>query len=368
MSMLLAGTLATGGRLTDGWVEVDGGSIGALGDGDAPRKPDERLEGILAPGLRDLQVNGAGGYEVTGGAAALDAIDAVQLAHGVTAYLPTLISPEDATAERVLAELAERAADPASPVAGAHVEGPFLSPEHAGMHPAERLRSPADGVPAWLESPVVRMVTLAPELPGALDLIRRLSGRGIAVAIGHSGADADTTRAAVDAGASIVTHLFNAMVPLRHHAPGLPGVALLDERLRVGVIPDGVHVDPLIMKLVWRAARGRVFLITDATPATCAPPGRYEMAGVTVEAAPGEPARAPDGRLAGSALTLDEAVRNWAAMAGATMAEAIAAGSEVPARAAGLAPASTPGAPADFVLLDEDGNVLRVMSRGRWVG
>ena len=118
-------------------------------------------------------MNGAGGHEVTDGAAALDAIDAIQLAHGVTSYLPTVVSADDAVAERVVAELAERTADPASPVAGIHLEGPFLSGEHAGMHPVGRLRSPADGVPAYYSSPAVRLVTLAPELPGAQDLIRR---------------------------------------------------------------------------------------------------------------------------------------------------------------------------------------------------
>jgi N-acetylglucosamine-6-phosphate deacetylase len=290
----------------------------------------------MTAGLCDLQVNGAAGVEVTDGAAALDAIDAVQLEHGVTRYLPTLVSPDDATADRVLPELAARAADPASPVAGVHLEGPFLSAEHAGMHPRERLRSPADGVPDWIEHPAVRLVTLAPELPGALELVERLSERGIAVSLGHSGATAAQARQAIDAGATLVTHVFNAMAPLHHRAPGLAGVALTDPRVHVGVIADGWHVHPLVLELIRRAAGGRVFLVTDATPAAAAPLGRYRMAGVEIERDDAGTARTLDGRLAGSTLTLDDAARNWSSMTGATAAEAAAAASDVPAAAAGI--------------------------------
>jgi N-acetylglucosamine-6-phosphate deacetylase len=367
VSPLLAGMLAHGGGVFDGWIEVDGERVTASGAGDPPRGPDERCEGILAPGLCDLQVNGAGGHEVTGGGAALDAIDAIQLAHGVTRYLPTLISPDDATAERVLPELAERAADPASPVAGVHVEGPFLDPHHAGMHPPERLRRPADGVPGWLQSPAVRVVTLAPELPGAVELIGSLTARGVVVALGHSGADAPTVRAAIDAGATLVTHVFNAMAPLDHRAPGLAAMALVDPGLRPTVICDGAHVDPLVLELIRRAAGSRVALVTDATPAAAAPPGRYEMAGVAIESAPEGSARTPEGRLAGSTLTLDAALRGWAALTGASLPEAITAAAEVPAAALGLLTAPTPGAPADLVVLGAQGEVRRVMHRGRWL-
>src|SRR5262245_60663226 len=145
MSLLLAGETALGGRLGAGWVEIEGDRQAGAAHGPAPREPDERVEGILAPGLCDLQVNGAAGHEVAGGSEGLDAIDAIQLAHGVTSYLPTLVSPDGETAERVLPQLAERAADPRSPVVGAHLEGPFLSREHAGVHPRDRLLSPGDG-------------------------------------------------------------------------------------------------------------------------------------------------------------------------------------------------------------------------------
>jgi len=190
VSRVLAGRLARGGSIARGWLELDGERIVAAGDGPPPRRPDEELEGIAAPGLLDLQVNGAGGHEVTGGAAALDAIDAVQLAHGVTSYLPALLATDDAATEEALGELAERAADPASPVAGVHLEGPFLDRAHAGMHPAERLRAPAGGVPGYFRSEAVKLVTLAPELAGAPELIAGLRARDVAVSLGHSGASA----------------------------------------------------------------------------------------------------------------------------------------------------------------------------------
>jgi len=367
VTLLLAGRVATGGSLEQAWIEIDGDVVAAIGAGDPPREPDERTDGILAPGLCDLQVNGAGGSEVCGGIASLDRIDAIQLAHGVTSYLPTLLSPDDATAERVLPELWERASEPASPVAGAHVEGPFLSPQFAGIHAPERLRVPASGVPPWLASPAVRMVTLAPELPGALELIRRLTARGVAVSLGHSGADAATARAAIDAGAAMATHVFNAMAPLGRRAPGLPGVALVDKRLRVAVIADGVHVDALVLELIRRAAQSRVVLVSDATPASAAPPGRYEMAGAAIETDRSGGAWSLDGRLAGSTLTLDEAVRRWTEMTETTLAEAIAAASESAAAVIGLPRPLARGSAANLAVFTDGGAVARVMWRGRWL-
>ena len=234
------------------------------------------------------------------------------------------------------------------------------------MHPVDRLRSPADGVPDWIEHPSVRLVTIAPELPGALELIARLSERGIAVALGHSGASSEITHAAIDAGARLVTHIFNAMAPLDHQAPGLAGVALVDRRLHVSLIADGEHVHPLALELIRAAAGARATLVTDATPAAAAAAGRYQMAGVAIERAGGA-ARTDDGLLAGSLLTLDQAVRNWAAMTEATLAEALFAASEAPAEAAGLRELThAAGEAADLVVVDEAGAVRRVMRGGHW--
>ncbi len=339
-----------------------------MGTGSPPRTDGEHHDGIVAPGLCDLQVNGAGGHEITGGAAALDAIDAIQLEHGVTSYLPTIVTTDDAAVERSLAKLEERVADPSSPVAGIHLEGPFLDEAHAGMHLAAGLRSPADGVPSYFASQAVRLVTIAPELPGALELITALRARGVAVALGHSGASEEVARSAIDAGASLVTHVFNAMAPLHHRKPGLAGVALADPRAGVSVIADGVHVHPLVLELIRRAAGPRVVLISDASAAAAAPPGSYRLAGVEIESSPSGVVETAEGRLAGTALTLDGALRNWASMTDATLGEAVAAATEAPARALGLNAGLEPGAVADIVLLDEGGVVQRVMRRGRWLG
>jgi N-acetylglucosamine-6-phosphate deacetylase len=367
VTSILTGRLARAGGLERGWLEIDGELIAAAGSGDPPQTADEHHDGIVAPGLCDLQVNGAGGHEVTDGPAALDAIDAIQLEHGVTSYLPTIIPCDDAAVEGSLRELAERVADPSSPVAGVHLEGPFLSAAHAGMHPADSLRAPENGVPAYLSSEVVRLITLAPELPGALDLIVTLRARGVAVSLGHSGASADVARSALDAGAGLVTHVFNAMAPLHHRSPGLVGVALADRRAMVGVIADGLHVDPLVLELIRRTAGDRVVLVTDATPAAAAPAGAYRMAGVQIENAGEGVVRTAEGRLAGSALTLDAALRNWAAMTEATLGEAIAAAAERPAGVLRPLVGLEPGAMADIVLLDDAGAVARVMRRGRWL-
>jgi N-acetylglucosamine-6-phosphate deacetylase len=367
LTLLLAGQLARAGAVAEGWLEIEGERIVSAGSGTPPRPPDERHDGIIAPGLCDLQVNGAGGHEVSDGPAALDTIDAIQLQHGVTSYLPTIVSADDVVADRSVAELAERAADPSSPVAGIHLEGPFLSRVHAGMQEPDLLRSPADGVPGYFSSPAVRLVTLAPELPGALDLIATLRHRGVAVSLGHSGASADVARRALDAGAGLVTHLFNAMAPLHHRAPGVAGVALTDSRPVVGIIADGLHVDPIVLEVVRRAAGPRVALVSDATPAAAAPPGRYRLAGIEIESTHAGDVRTAEGRLAGSALTLDAAMRNWMSMTRASLAEAIAAASEVPAAALWLMIGLRPGCAADIVLLDDAGGVARVMRLGRWL-
>lgn len=361
----IAGCLARAGRVADGWLEVRGERIAAVELGRAPRGA-ERHEGIVAPGLCDLQVNGGAGFNVTDGAAALDAIDALQLAHGVTSYLPTLVSCAPADAEEAVRALAERAADPRSPVEGIHLEGPFLNPSQRGVHPLEHLAVPADGEPTYYASPAVRLVTLAPELPGALELVRALRRRGVAVAIGHTAACAAEAEKGAAAGVSLVTHLFNGMEDFHHRSPNVPGWALAASRARISVIADGLHVDPLALRLVDRVARRRVVLVSDASPAAGAGDGRYSLAGVEITA---EGDRVTDGRgvLAGSALILDEAVRRWSSLAGAPLPEAIASASERPARLVRIAGGLRPGAPADLVLLDDTGVVERVMRRGAWV-
>lgn len=366
--MLIAGRIARRGALDSGWVEVRNGTIAARGTGAPPRVPDEHPPGVIAPGLVDLQVNGGAGAQVTDGHGALDRLEAALVARGITSYLPTLISAPDDVLARAVPELAERAADPASPAVGVHLEGPFLSPAHAGVHRAEWLRVPAGGpLPPAYASAAVRLVTIAPELEGALELVRALRARGTVVSLGHSSADAATARAGFDAGASLVTHVFDAMAPMQHRAPGLAGAALVHPSARIGIIADGRHVDPIMLELVRRAAGPRVVLVSDASPAAGAPPGRYAMGDIPIESSADGAARTADGVLGGSAILLDEAVRGWAALTNATLAEAIAAAADAPTAAIGLPAPLTEGAPADLVCVDDAGAILRVMRHGAWV-
>lgn len=365
---LLAGVLATAGEARVGWVAVDGEYVTASGFGAPPGTPDVSHDGLISRGLCDLQVNGAVGVEVTAGPAALARIDAAMLAHGVTSYLPTVVSTDQDIATRAVDDIAERMADPASPVEGVHLEGPFLSDEFRGRHRSGFLRSPADPLPAYYEHPAVRLVTVAPELDGALPLIASLARRGVAVSIGHSGASYEQAGEGADAGAQLVTHLFNGMPPLHHRRPGVVGRALVDDRLGLGLIADGFHVDRRVLALVGRLAGNRVVLVTDASPAAGAPPGQFELAGLVIEGTPEGRAQTRDGLLTGSALLLDEAVRRWSEHAGVPLAAALEAASERPARFVGLPAELAPGSVADLVLLTPDGHVERVMRRGDWVG
>jgi N-acetylglucosamine-6-phosphate deacetylase len=367
VSLLIAGKLTLSGAARNGWIEIDGGMIAAIGADRPPREPDLRPSGLIAPGLFDLQLNGAAGVEITEGAAALRAIERTLLQHGVTRCLATVITAEESSAARAVEELEPRVADPASPIAGIHLEGPFLNPEHAGVHRPELLRRPADGVPSYYNSRAVRLVTLAPELPRALPLIASLRERGVAVSLGHSGASDREASAAIDAGAALVTHLFNAMAAIHHRDPGLVGVALEDERVTIGVIPDGVHVEALVLRLVRRLGGERVALVSDAGPLAGARQGALVFASTETQIGGDGAPRDPDGRLAGSAILLDEGIRRWSQLTGASIAAAVAAASERPALALGLDAGLQPGRSADLVLLDGKGTVQRTMKAGRWI-
>jgi N-acetylglucosamine-6-phosphate deacetylase len=349
--VIVAGRVRRGTRIARGWVEVEGERVSGRGWGAAPRRPDVATGGIVARGLVDLQVNGAAGAWADGGTEALERMARTLLARGVTSLLPTILTGEDEHVAAAVAACAPLAEDPSSPVEGVHLEGPFLSPSRPGAHRRGLLRAPQDGVPAHYAHPAVRLVTLAPELPGALGLCADLAARGVLVSIGHTEAPAAVLDEAAARGARMVTHLFNAMPPLHHRVPGPAGWALASP-LALGVIADGAHVDPLVLRLVHRAAGGRVVLVSDATAG--APGGE-------------DAARTADGVLAGSTIALDEALGRWRAATGAEPAEALAAASARPARLIGLDADLAPGAPADLVVLDGDLDVERVMKRGRWV-
>ena len=266
--LLGVGSALVDGRLLPGDVEVVDDVVSRVG------LPPASGDRIATPGFVDLQVNGFAGVDVMGADAdGLRELSRALTAYGVTAWLPTLITAPAARTEHALGVLAEVLAGPQVPGAarplGVHLEGPFLSPERLGTHPAEHRRDPdADTLRRWRGLAPVVAVTLAPELPGALDLVRELAADGVLVSLGHSDATAEQAHAAFDAGARSTTHLFNAMSALGHRAPGLPGAALGRAGVTVQVIVDGHHLADDVVRLVWAAARGRVVLVTDATEAS----------------------------------------------------------------------------------------------------
>jgi len=328
---------------------------------------------LVVPGFVDLQCNGAVGIDLSTEPERLWEVAAALPRWGVTAWLPTIVTgPADLRA-RALRSL--RSGPPmegdvpyATPL-GLHLEGPFLAPERRGAHRAEHLAAPSVLVvdaEGWSRGGGVALVTLAPELPGALDVVRALVERGVVPAAGHSSASAAQAAAALDAGVAYVTHLFNAMAPLHHRAPGLAGVALTDERVGVGVIADGVHVAPSMVALAARAVGDRLSLVTDAVAALGMSAGPVRLGGAEAEATD-DGIRLADGTLAGSTVSLDAAVRNLVAFAGVPLAEAVRAVTSTPARLLGLddRAAVAPGAVGDLVLLDSTGAVVATVVGGR---
>jgi N-acetylglucosamine-6-phosphate deacetylase len=284
----------------------------------------------------------------------------------VTGFLPTLISRPIAEATAFV-DLCHAAESAGAYVLGAHVEGPFLNPKYAGAHDPRRLVLPElDRVGALLELPPT-LVTLAPELPGALDAIRELTAAGVIVSAGHSGATLAEANAGFDAGIRFGTHLFNAMSPLHHREPGLPGALLADERITIGLIADGVHVHPAMLALAVKSAGPeRIALTTDQTAAAGSPPGRYVIAG-RESFSDGTSVRLADGTLAGSIATMDQVVRVMAGLPGVGLQHAIEMASATPARLLGLDRGIRAGGPADLVVLTPDLHVRLTLVGGRVV-
>lgn len=303
-------------------------------------------EASREPGFIDLQVNGLLGHDLTADPGALWVVGEALVRAGVTAFLPTLVSTAPSVIERARAVWA---AGPPPGYRGArplgwHVEGPFLVPVRRGAHAPGMLRLPDRGLIAdWSPATGVRVVTLAPELPGALELVDDLVGRGVVVAAGHSNATLAEARAGFDAGIRMVTHLWNAMSPLTAREPGLVGAAIDDPRVTLSMIVDGRHIDPAVVAMTWRAAGAdRVLLATDAMAGTGRRDGHFPLGSMDVTIDDGA-ARLPDGTLAGSTLWLDQAVRNLVAFTRATPAEAIVTVTTTPARLLGLAPEASDG-------------------------
>jgi N-acetylglucosamine-6-phosphate deacetylase len=345
------------GELLPGDVEIDDGVIRAVGLSGSG-------SGIAAPGFIDLQVNGFAGVDLM--AADRDGyarVGEALLETGTTAFQPTFVTAPEHAHLDALRAIPERGAGPR--IIGAHLEGPFLSPKRLGVHDSRGLAAPDLALlRRLLDAARVSQVTLAPELPGAFELVDELVARGIVVSAGHTDATAAEAHLAFDRGVSTVTHLFNAM---RHSTPRDPSIALAAlarADVIVQVIVDLHHVASDTVLVAWQAATERFALVTDATPAAGMGDGEFVLGGRRIHAADGV-VRGPEGQLAGSALTMIDAVRNLHGL-GVGLEAALRAASEVPARVVRRPDLGRlrPGARADVVILDDRLDVRRVLVDG----
>lgn len=351
-----------GAEVRGGWVAFADGVVSARGTGDGWRDVAasdvvDAEDAVVSPGLIDIHGHGGGGASYDDGAAAIRTARAVHLAHGTTRAVLSLVTASiDDLAARValIADLADHDAT----ILGSHLEGPFLDAGHKGAHTATLLRAPDDAAVDRLLAAgrgTVRQVTLAPELPGGLAAVARFVEEGTAVAVGHTNADRDRAAAAFDAGATLLTHAFNAMPGIHHRRPGPVVAAMRDPRVTLELIADGIHVHPDVIALAFAGAPGRIALITDAMAAAGATDGHYELGGLDVTVRDGTARLDADGTIAGSTLTQDAAVR-LAIACGVALPHALAAATSVPARALGLGHRHgtlRPGAVADAVLWDD---------------
>jgi N-acetylglucosamine-6-phosphate deacetylase len=346
------------GELVAGDVEVEGGTIVEVGLAGGVRGR------VAVPGFVDLQVNGFGGVDFLA-AATEDYAPAGEalLLTGVTAYQPTFITAAESTIVEALHALPSIGSRPK--ILGAHLEGPFLSPERLGTHPWEHRRDPdVELLERLLDPGRITEMTVAPELPGAGAVIQYLLDRGIVVSAGHTNATAPEAHEAFDLGVSTTTHLFNAMRPFRSRDPGIIGAALTRRDVFIQMIVDGHHLADETVQLVWAAAGGRIALVTDATAGAPNGGGIFQLGDVEIEVVDGPPTR-EDGVLAGTVLTMIDAVRNVHAL-GIPFEDAVAAATAVPARILGRTDVGVlePGGPADVVVIDDRLEIVHVLCAG----
>ena len=373
--LIAAGAVLTGSEiLRPGWIEVSGGSITALGAGAPPRAADREFpDATVVPGFVDTHVHGGGGGAFSHAAQTADAV-ALHRRHGTTTLVASLVTEAPDDLLRQVSELAEQVR--AGLIAGIHLEGPWLARERCGAHDPALLRDPdPDEIRRVFAASdgTIRMVTLAPERTGGLDAIRQVVDAGAVAAVGHTEATYAQTRAAVDAGATVATHLFNAMRPIHHREPG-PVIALLeDPRVTVEVITDGVHVDAGLYRHVTRSVGpDRVSLVTDAMAAAGMADGAYRIGPLAVEVSDGVAHLAGTDTIAGSTATMDRlfgfAVLNSDLPRDAGLQLAVRQSSVNPARALGLpSPELRAGGSADLVVLNSNLAVSGVLFGGQWV-
>jgi N-acetylglucosamine-6-phosphate deacetylase len=327
-------------------------------------------ESLILPGFVDLQVNGAFGVDVASESSRLPELSEALLSTGTTSYLPTVISSPEDLYEEALPAIGSLDGSGAE-VLGVHLEGPFISVQKKGVHAAAHLARPdAELLARLLDLGPVRMITLAPELEGADDLISLAANRGVVVSAGHSAVAFEPAYDALDGQVAGVTHLFNAMSAMHHREPGLPGAAFAHPRAVCGLIADGLHVHPEMVGLAYRMlGPDRLCLVTDAISATGMEDGEYRLATRTVYADGGVP-RLGSGTIAGGVLTMREAFMNILAFTGCTVAEAVRMTSTSPAKLVGEGRRKgrlAPGYEADVTVLKPDLSVERVWRGGKLV-
>ena len=355
--------------LAPGWVEVAGDSIVKVGEGTPPGPVDVPLAGTLVPGFVDTHVHGGGGASFDAGtAAAAVTVTNAHLAHGTTSMIASLVTMSHWDMDRAVQELALLVAD--GRLAGIHLEGPWLSPMHRGAHDPALLENPTPERITrvlGLGNGTIRMVTVAPELPGGLEAVAQLAAAGVVAAVGHTDATYEQATIALTSGATAGTHLFNAMTPLNHRAPGAVG-ALLDSDAVVELICDGVHLHPATIRIATDVAQDRFVLVTDAMAAAASADGDYRLGPLDVFVRDGV-ARLADGTIAGSTLTMARAVQFCVTVAGLPLEVVLPAATSRAAEHLGLARvgAIEPGYYADLVDLDSSLDVTRVMRRGAWI-
>ena len=367
-------------RISPARIVIEGSRIAAIGTPDQVEVAPEmtRIEAgdlIATPGFIDTHIHGSSGVDVMEATwDALNTVSGALASHGTTSFLPTTVS---ASAE-VLGEcigrlggLQEGEFVGAHPI-GIHLEGPFISPIRRGIHPADHIRD-ADAalLEKWIDMSdgAVRLLTIAPEVEGIDAVIKVAQARGVTLAMGHSDATMETAREAADRGVCYAVHMFNAMRGLHHRDPGIAGAVLADDRVRAEIIADGVHVDPAFVRVFARSkGRERVLLVTDGTSATDMPDGEYTLGASTVSVSEGV-CRDSEGRLAGSTLTQDVALRNYVEWTGSDLAAGLEALTTNPAAALGVEDQGRlrVGSEADIVLLDRTLTVKRTYVGGRTV-
>ncbi len=366
------------GMLDHGAMIISGEKITTLGpERDIPCPPNTpRFDAkgqYLVPGFIDLQINGAFGMDFTFDPESIWQVGEHLIHFGVTSFLPTIISSPPETTIKAQEVIHKRPPTGyhGARVIGLHLEGPYLNPEKCGAHNPDYLRLPEPEIYGhWSPATFVRLVTLAPELPGAITAVQTLVKHGVVVSAGHSQASLSQSHAGFDAGIRYGTHLFNAMPAFDHRQPGLVGALLADQRLTSGMIVDGIHTHPVTVELAHKALGAlRFSLVTDAMAALGMPPGEYQLGGRKVYV-DGLSAKLADGILAGSLLSLDQALRNLIKFTSCSPEEALAAITKVPARLLGLNSSLgnlVVAAKADLVLLSPDLQVTTVWLNGHQI-